>query len=230
VTSQQHRLAAGLSSAARWPLNADGAWLRAQPVPTAPRPGLFLDRDGVVIEDLGYVSRRDQVRLMPGAASLIRRANEASVAVAVVTNQSGIARGLYGWDEFAAVEEAITELLTTAGATVDGVCACPFHPDFGGDAVRTARWRKPGPAMIEALAMALRIDRRRSWLIGDKASDIAAARNARLAGAVLVLCGHGEADLDTAKALVTSDFRVSIASDIDAASAMLAGELFEARS
>jgi D-glycero-D-manno-heptose 1,7-bisphosphate phosphatase len=171
-----------------FPLTVDGVWLTAGARPAGGmRPGLFLDRDGVIVEEIGYLHRADEVRMMPGAASLIARANQAAIPVCVVTNQSGIARGMYGWAEFAAVEAEIERRLAKSAAALDGVAACPFHPDFTpGYAEPHDRWRKPGPGMIEALAERLAIDRARSWFIGDKAVDIEAARAAGLAGIVLV--------------------------------------------
>ena len=209
------------------PLTADGIWLQVTgAVPAAARPGLFLDRDGVIVEDTGYLSVPSAVRLMRGAAALVRRANEAGIAVAVVTNQSGIARGLYGWDAFAAVEAEIGRQLKADGAAVDGVCACPFHPEFGGaDPERTARWRKPGPAMIDALTAALRIDRRRAWLIGDKSSDIEAARNAGLAGAVICLTGGDRNARDQSLRLDSANFAVREANELNRIPAILP-ELF----
>ena len=218
---------ADVAPRAALPLTADGIWLRvAGAVPAAARPGLFLDRDGVIVEDTGYLSSPSAVRLIRGAAALVRRANEAGIAVAVVTNQSGIARGLYGWDEFAAVEAEIGRQLGTDGAAIDGVCACPFHPEFGGsDPERTARWRKPGPGMIEALAAALRIDRRRAWMIGDKASDIEAARNAGLAGAVICLTGDERSARDRSLRLDSANFAVREATELNRIPAILP-ELF----
>lgn len=219
---------ADVAPRAALPLTADGIWLRvAGAVPAAARPGLFLDRDGVIVEDTGYLSSPSAVHLIPGAVALVRRANEAGIAVAVVTNQSGIARGLYGWDEFAAVEVEIGRQLGTDGAAIDGVCACPLHPEFGGsDPERTARWRKPGPGMIEALATALRIDRRRAWMIGDKVSDIEAARNAGLAGAVIWPPGGERSVRDQALRLRGADFAVRAATDLSRIPAILP-ELFD---
>ena len=211
-----------------WPLTEDGIWLQLNgAAPPAARAGLFLDRDGVIIEDTGYISSPSAVRLMPGAATLVRRANRAAVAVAVVSNQSGIARGFYGWGAFAAVETEIGRQLRAEGAAIDGVCACPFHPEFGDtDPVRTARWRKPGPGMIEALAAALRIDRRRAWMIGDKSSDIEAARNAGLAGAVICPRGGDRDARNQALRLSTAEFLVRETSDLNRVPAILF-ELFE---
>lgn len=155
--------------------------------PAVPRPALFLDRDGTIIHDSGYISRPANVSLIPGAARLIRHANRAGIPVLVVTNQSGIDRGLFGWSAFAAVEARIKALLAREGATLDAVAACPFHPDHTVGFGRThARWRKPGPGLLLALAEALSIALERSWMIGDQPRDIEAAQRAGLAGALLL--------------------------------------------
>lgn len=203
----------------RFPLNAEGVWLSAESRPGAPlRPGLFLDRDGVIVDEIGYLHRVADLRMMPGIGALIARANEAGNPVAVVTNQSGIARGMYGWAEFSTIAAEIERRLAAEGARLDGVAACPFHPEFTkGYGAREDRWRKPGPAMIEALAERLAIDRARSWFVGDKIADIDAARNAGLAGVVVVRGAqspaHAEGD---------ANFAVYFVEDIDGAAAALA--------
>lgn len=180
--------AAGNTVQQAWPIVSPGVWIDLRMSPrSAPCPALFLDRDGVIIRDTGYVADPDDVRLLPGAARLIRAANRASIPVLVITNQSGIDRGLFGWDQFAAVEACITELLAHDGASVDAVAACPFHPDHTTDfGPLHARWRKPGPGLLEALAKALNIALSRSWLVGDQERDAEAAMRAGLAGALLI--------------------------------------------
>jgi D-glycero-D-manno-heptose 1,7-bisphosphate phosphatase len=171
----------------------EGIWLSLASQPAkSPAPALFLDRDGVIIEDTGYVGDPADVRLLPFAAEMIRRANQAGIPVAVVTNQSGIARDLFGWDDFAAVQSRISELLKWDGAKLDAVAACPFHPDFTpGYDNRHAAWRKPASRMLTTLASSLNLDPGQSWLVGDNETDIEAARAAELAGGVLVGGGDG---------------------------------------
>jgi D-glycero-D-manno-heptose 1,7-bisphosphate phosphatase len=182
------------------------------------RPGLFLDRDGVIVEEIGYLHRVADLRMMPGIATLIARANRRGIPVCVVTNQAGIARGLYGWPEFATIADEIERRLAAEDAHVDGVAACPFHPEFTkGYGAREDRWRKPGPAMIEALAARLGIDRARSWFIGDKIADIDAARAAGLAGVVVVRGAQSPAHVDG-----DEKFAVYFVDDIEAATAVLA--------
>ena len=170
----------------RWPLVSPGVWLEARSGPRiSASPGLFLDRDGVVISDKGYLASPKGVQLLPGAGLLIAEANRCSVSVTVVTNQSGLARQLFGWAEFARVEREIARHLALAAAGLDAVAACPFHPDFTANYSSVeSHWRKSEPGMLLAVASLLNIEVSTSWLVGDQARDIEAARAAGLAGAV----------------------------------------------
>ncbi len=169
-----------------WPIEPPGVWLEARRRPLElPGPGLLLDRDGVIIRDQGFVAIADDVELLPGVADLIAEANRAGVPVAVVTNQSGIARRRFGWADFVAVEREIARLLAAAGARIDAVVACPFHPEFTENYGAVERyWRKPGPGLVLAAARLLNLEIGASWLVGDRDRDVEAARNAGLAGAV----------------------------------------------
>ncbi len=198
-----------------WPIVAPGVWLDVRMDPGIEAcPVLFLDRDGVIVEDSGFLCEPDAARLMPGAVQLVAAANRNAIPVAIVTNQSGIDRGLYGWTEFAAVQSRIESLLAEEGAAIDALAACPFHPEFTpGYGAAHERWRKPGPAMLTALARRMRIDAGKSWLVGDRMRDIGAARAARLAGGVLV----GTApDRDTPPAR-SAGFEAIFAADVVAA-------------
>jgi D-glycero-D-manno-heptose 1,7-bisphosphate phosphatase len=148
-------------------------------------PGLFLDRDGTLMEDPGYVSHPDQVRLIPGIAATLKRFRAAGYALVVVTNQSGIGRGLYSWDDYDAVAARLAELLAAEGVAFDAVLACGHAPDEG------CGWRKPAPGMIREAATMLALDLRRSLLVGDKLSDLEAAAAAGLPRAVHVASGQG---------------------------------------
>jgi D-glycero-D-manno-heptose 1,7-bisphosphate phosphatase len=194
------------------------------PDPAAPRcPALFLDRDGVVVEEVEYLHRVDDLRLLPGAAELVKRARKARLAVVFVSNQSGIDRGLYGWDAYDDIETEIDRRLAAAGANVDARAACGFHPEFtpGWDG-HHAHWRKPGPGMLELAADRLALDLGRSWLVGDMATDVRAARAAGLAGCVHVLTGHGAAHRAGALAEAAEGFEVLAADDLAGAGATLA--------
>ena len=168
-------------------MDGRGLW-REGPDPTrrfSPGPALFLDRDGVLIIDSGYLHDPAGVVLIPGIAAIVAACNRAGVPVVVVTNQSGIGREYYGWSDFVAVQARLAALLAAAesGARLDMVLACAYHPDAEGDfAIADHPWRKPNPGMLHAAAEALPIDLARSWMIGDRATDLAAARAAGLAG------------------------------------------------
>lgn len=148
------------------------------------RPAVFLDRDGVLIEDVGYPHREADLRLIPGAAEAVRRWNDEGRVVVVVTNQSGVARGLFPLERMEAFNALLVARLAEAGARIDAVYACPFHPEAVED-----RWRhpdhpdrKPNPGMILRAAEDLDLDLSRSILIGDKDSDMQAARRAGVKG------------------------------------------------
>lgn len=180
---------------ADWPITEAGLWLDQRMTPlVSPRPALFLDRDGVIVHDTGFLSDPSSVTLLHGVAALIKRANDAGVPVLVVTNQSGIDRGLFGWKEFSDVEDRIADLLAEQGAATNATAACPFHPDYTPDFGATqARWRKPQPGMILTLAETFGIELSGSHLIGDRERDIEAARNAGLGGGFLLASPSGDA-------------------------------------
>ena len=161
-----------------------GMWIWTRPQSaTGTRPALFLDRDGVIVEDPGYLSRASDLVLLPGAALIIAQANRQGIPVVEITNQSGIGRGYYGWNEFVEVEEALARALSAAGAALDGVLACPYqqaHPA-----------RKPQPGMFLAAERLLKLDLSRSWIVGDKMDDLQAGHNAGLRGGLHVLTGQG---------------------------------------
>jgi D-glycero-D-manno-heptose 1,7-bisphosphate phosphatase len=135
-------------------------------------------------------------------------ANGAQVPVLVVTNQSGIDRGLFGWDAFAAVEDRIAALLAAEDATLDAIAACPFHPDFTpGYGPAQARYRKPEAGLITELSEALGIALSDSWMVGDQPRDMEAARTAGLAGGIMV-GDPAAAATRVAGSLSTSSFAV----------------------
>jgi D-glycero-D-manno-heptose 1,7-bisphosphate phosphatase len=170
-----------------------GVWLRIPSAGPGPqRPALFLDRDGVIVEDSGYLSRASQVAVIPGAAEAIALANSRRIPVVEVTNQSGVGRGYYDWDAFAEVECAIARELASGGAHIDAVFACPFHRDGVGIWAQPQHpCRKPRPGMLLAAARLLDLDLRRSWIVGDKLADLVAGERAGLRGGIHVLTGHG---------------------------------------
>jgi len=153
---------------------------------TAGRPGILLDRDGTIIVDNGYVGSVDRVEFIDGAAEAIASFNEAGVPVAVVTNQSGVARGLYGLDDVARVHAYITGHLAGYGARIDLFAYCPYHPDGVVEAFsRTSEDRKPRPGMATAAAAALGLDLSRSWVVGDRPEDVGLAKSIGASAAYL---------------------------------------------
>lgn len=151
-------------------------------------PALFLDRDGTLIHDPGYVCRAGDVRLFDGVPATLARFRDAGYALIVVTNQSGIGRGYYGWADYDAVAARLEALLAADGITFDAVVACGHPPEEGDH----CGWRKPAPGMIDAAAAILGIDRARSLMVGDKLIDLQAAAAAGLPRAVHVATGQGD--------------------------------------
>jgi D,D-heptose 1,7-bisphosphate phosphatase len=166
------------------------------PVLTSPdscsRPGILLDRDGTIIVDHGYVGSVDRVEFIDGSPEAIGTFNRAGIPVAVVTNQAGIARGLYGIDDVTRVHRYIAECLAEHGAHIDLFLYCPYHPDGVIEAfARTSEDRKPGPGMAKAAQAALNLDLTASWVVGDRPEDIGLAE---AVGASAIYLGHGIPD------------------------------------
>lgn len=148
-------------------------------------PALFLDRDGVLIREKNYIRDPHEVELCPGALTLLKHANDASWPVVVITNQSGIARGYFSWDQYNAVTQRILELV--GGSTH---LAAIYANGHGPNAEPTS-WRKPSPTMLFEAARDLNLDLKYSILIGDRYSDLEAGARAGLKTLVHVLTGHG---------------------------------------
>ena len=174
----------------------------------APR-AVFLDRDGTIVEDPGFLHEPGKVRLLPGAGEAIHRLNQAGWLVITVSNQSGIARGLYDASAYNAVQRRLVELLAAHGARLDGAYLCPHHPDITGP----CECRKPGVRLFREAQTALGLDLARSVWVGDRLSDVEPAR--RLGGrAFLVATGRGAAHAAQARAL-----GVPVVADLAAAAA-----------
>jgi D-glycero-D-manno-heptose 1,7-bisphosphate phosphatase len=197
------------TQSAEHPLNSGGVWCQVFQRPAHGRPALFLDRDGAVVEETGYLHRVDDVLMIPGAAEVIAAANQQSIPVIMVTNQSGIGRGYYGWTEFSSVQEAIIALLAAEGARVDAVYACAHHPDAKGFLAHPDHpARKPNPGMLLQAASDLALDLKASWLVGDKANDIETGKRAGIAGALQVATGYGAVERQLAAKLASPNFEV----------------------
>jgi D-glycero-D-manno-heptose 1,7-bisphosphate phosphatase len=155
------------------------------------RSAMFVDRDGTLNKDTGYVSNPDELVLYPWAAEALRLVNEAGLLTVAITNQSGIARGMYTEEILDSIHSRMIEALARDGARIDAVYYCPHHPKVGGVRYRIAcQCRKPQTGMLDRAARELDIDLSRSFVIGDKASDIQLAENVGASGA-LVLTGYG---------------------------------------
>jgi D-glycero-D-manno-heptose 1,7-bisphosphate phosphatase len=157
-------------------------------------PAVFLDRDGVLIEDAEYLSEVAQVRLIPGAAAAVRRLNDAGRPVVVVTNQSGVARGFFPESRVGEVHRHIASLLLAeAGAVIAHFDYSPYHPTAGvGEYLRDTDCRKPRPGMLLRSAAALGLDLPHSWMVGDRRSDLEAGAAAGCR-TILVRTGYGSA-------------------------------------
>ena len=150
-----------------------------------PRPAIFLDRDGVVIEDIHYLASPSQVRFVPGSADAIASLNRSGWPVVIVTNQAGVGRGLFPLEAVHAVHQHLAEQLAGYGARIEAFYFCPHHPAAELSAYRTAcSCRKPSPGMLKQAAAELGLDLVNSWMVGDRE----AAAGART---ILVRTGYG---------------------------------------
>jgi D-glycero-D-manno-heptose 1,7-bisphosphate phosphatase len=173
------------------------------------RRAVFLDRDGTIVDDPGFLHQPAHVKLLAGAAEGIRRLNAAGYLVVVVTNQSGIARGLYTVADYRAVEKRLGELLAKQGAHIDVSYFCPHHPQ----APEPCACRKPRTKLFFDAQAALGIDFARSWWVGDRLSDVQPART--LGGkAILVATGQGNLHQGQARAM-----GVTVVADLPTAAA-----------
>jgi D-glycero-D-manno-heptose 1,7-bisphosphate phosphatase len=171
------------------------------------RAAVFLDRDGTIIRDEHYLADPDGVVLLPGAGRAIQRLNKAELPVVVVTNQSGIARGMLNEAQFEQVTARLDQLLAATGARIDATYMCPHHPDYTG----ACECRKPGTLLYQRAARDLGLDLEGSWYIGDKLRDVSPAR---------ALGGHGilVPSADTpAEDISASRPDIHVASSLDAA-------------
>jgi len=157
---------------------------RRAKTPPGKYPAVFLDRDGAINEEMGYINHLSRFRLLPGAAPAIQRLNQAGFKVVVITNQSGAARGYFPPALINAVHAHMQELLAREDARLDAIYACQHAPEAG------CPCRKPRPGLIFQAAQELDLDLSRSYLVGDRYLDIQTGANAGVRG-ILVLTGYG---------------------------------------
>lgn len=141
---------------------------------------VFLDRDGTLVADPGYVHRQEDYRLLPGTAAALRRLCDAGFRLAIVTNQSGIGRGLFALSDFERFQERLVDELAQAGVAIDATYFCPHPPEAACDC------RKPAPGLLHRAARELAADLGASWVIGDAERDVEMGRRAGCAGAVRI--------------------------------------------
>ena len=158
------------------------------------RPALFMDRDGTISEEVGYVNHPARFRLFPYTAAAIKLLNENGWLAIVVTNQAGVARGYFSEDVIIQIHEQVQRDLQNASAKLDAIYYCAHHPSVGEPPYRLdCDCRKPRTGLIDRAAADFQIDLGRSWMVGDRYGDIELARNAGLHSA-FVLSGYGRGE------------------------------------
>jgi D-glycero-D-manno-heptose 1,7-bisphosphate phosphatase len=158
--------------------------------------GLFFDRDGTLNTELDFLSRPEELQLIPNAARAIREANEFGAKVFVITNQSGIARGLFTETDLGAIHQRLIALLAQEGARVDGIYFCPHHPEYGKTPYKkNCSCRKPKPGMLKKAKKEYGIRLSQSFVIGDRCIDMETGKAAGCMTA-LVLTGYGAVERD----------------------------------
>jgi D-glycero-D-manno-heptose 1,7-bisphosphate phosphatase len=147
-------------------------------------PAIFIDRDGTINEEVNYLDHPDRLRLLPRSVEAIKKINQQGIKTIVITNQSGIARGYFTEKSLHEIHQKLKDLLAQAGARIDDIYFCPHHPDDACDC------RKPATGMLKAAAGEHAVDLRRSFVIGDKLTDVELAHRVGAKG-ILVLTGYG---------------------------------------
>jgi D-glycero-D-manno-heptose 1,7-bisphosphate phosphatase len=160
------------------------------------RRAVFIDRDGTISEEVGYVNHPSRYRVFPFASQAVKLINDAGWLAVLVTNQAGVARGYFKEELIATVHDQLRQELARGGARLDAVYYCPHHPSVGDAPYRAdCDCRKPKPGLITRAAEELQIDLARSWMIGDRYGDTELARNAGTRAA-LVLTGYGRGEFE----------------------------------
>lgn len=152
---------------------------------------VFMDRDGTITEEMGYLKEPGKLRFIPRSAEAIRLLNERGILAIVVSNQSGVARGYFSEETVKKIHSKLKRLLKKEGAYLDEIYYCPHHPEFGPSKYRKdCNCRKPKPGMLLKAARRFNLDLKKCYVIGDKVEDIELARNVGARG-ILVLTGYG---------------------------------------
>jgi D-glycero-D-manno-heptose 1,7-bisphosphate phosphatase len=160
------------------------------------RRAVFIDRDGTISEEVGYVNHVSRYRLFPFAAEAVRTLNERGWLAVLVTNQAGVARGYFEENLIGAVHQLLSDELERGGARLDAIYYCPHHPSVGEPPYRQdCDCRKPKPGLLLRAARELNLDLARCWMVGDRHSDTELARNAGVRSA-FVLTGYGRGELE----------------------------------
>jgi D-glycero-D-manno-heptose 1,7-bisphosphate phosphatase len=170
--------------------------LRPKAVPGPRGRALLVDRDGTICEEVGYLASAERLRLIPGSAAALRRAREAGFRTVIVTNQSGVARGLLDESAVDEIHEELRRLLRLEGALVDAIYYCPHHPEHGDDRYRRdCDCRKPRPGMLLRAARELGLNLAASYTIGDRVRDLIAGHRVGTR-TVLVRTGYGAREVE----------------------------------
>jgi D-glycero-D-manno-heptose 1,7-bisphosphate phosphatase len=160
------------------------------------RRAVFIDRDGTISEEVGYVNHVSRYKVFPFAAEAVRALHEADWLAILVTNQAGVARGYFAEELIGEVHKALAAELGRGGARLDAVYYCPHHPSVGEPPYRLdCDCRKPKPGLLKRAAGELGLDLSRCWMVGDRYSDVVLARNAGVRSA-FVLTGYGRGELE----------------------------------
>jgi len=170
------------------------------------QPAVFLDRDGTINQDIGYIDSPERLFIIDGAASAIKRLNSKGFRVVVITNQSGVGRGYFTKEAADSVNKKLEEILKREGAHLDGIYYCPHHPDDN------CECRKPRIGLLEKAKNDLAIDFKKSYVIGDKGSDIEIAQSIGGKG-ILVLTGSGKDEkqkLDHEPSYIATDLKDAV--------------------
>ena len=164
------------------------------------RRAVFIDRDGTISEEVGYVNHPTRYRVFPYSAEAVRVLNEAGWLAVLVTNQAGVARGYFAEEMISAVHDILARELARGGARLDAAYYCPHHPSVGAAPYRLdCDCRKPKPGLVLRAAGEFDVDLAQSWMVGDRYGDVELARNAGLRSA-FVLSGYGRGEWEHQRA------------------------------